>query len=387
MTYHVLYNPHAGNGRGQEAAQVLTGLLPDDTLRFWDLTELCDLDTFFDGLPRADAVILAGGDGTLNRFLNDMVRLPLERDLYYFATGSGNDFFTDIGHQKGDAPCLLNPYLTDLPTVEVNGQKADPVNSTDPVVDISGLLQDGENALKITVTAPLTNRLLAMGRLREGVSGTHTVYSIRYHENGLSSVTLVPYVDQKLDVVEQGTVNLTVSGQDNATVDAKSLSFEIKASGAEKLATATLTIAVDGLVDPVVEAGEGWTIFRQQLVDGAIQVELGTMTGLTGDGVMATVSGGITGKPGAASVTVTQAVLSAYAGDSETFVAANLDNASARTEIDYSVYDVNRDGVVNQLDLTRTQRYYGTDDAICDVDNNGTVDIADLILILNNYSK
>ena len=278
-------------------------------------------------------------------------------------------------------------WISQSATVEVNGQKADPVNSTDPVVDISGLLQDGENALKITVTAPLTNRLLAMGRLREGVSGTHTVYSIRYHENGLSSVTLVPYVDQKLDVVEQGTVNLTVSGQDNATVDAKSLSFEIKASGAEKLATATLTIDANGLVDPVVEAGEGWTIFRQQLVDGAIQVELGTMAGLTGDGVMATVSGGITGKPGTASVTVTQAVLSAYAGDSETFVAANLDNASARTEIDYSVYDVNRDGVVNQLDLTRAQRYYGSDDEICDVDNNGTVDIADLILILNNYSK
>ena len=86
MTYHVLYNPHAGNGRGQTAARALTGVLPDDTLR------------------------------------NDMVRLPLTRDLYYFATGSGNDFFTDIGHQKGDAPCLLNPYLTDLPTVEVNGQ-------------------------------------------------------------------------------------------------------------------------------------------------------------------------------------------------------------------------------------------------------------------------
>ena len=200
-------------------------------------------------------------------------------------------------------------------------------------------------------------------------------------------MTLVPYVDQKLDVVEQGTVNLSVSGQESATVDAESLQFAITASGAEKLATATLTIAADGLVDPVVEAGEGWTIFRQQKVDGGIQVELGTMAGLTGVGVMATVSGGITGKPGTASVTVTQAVLSAYAGDSETFVAANLDNASARTEIDYSVYDVNRDGVVNQLDLTRAQRYYGIDDEICDVDNNGTVDIADLILILNNYSK
>ena len=122
MTYHVLYNPHAGNGRGQTAARALTGVLPDDTLRFWDLTELCDLDTFFDGLPQADAVILAGGDGTLNRFLNDMVRLPLTRDLYYFATGSGNDFLHDLGLEKGADPVPVAQYLRDLPTVTVNGK-------------------------------------------------------------------------------------------------------------------------------------------------------------------------------------------------------------------------------------------------------------------------
>lgn len=122
MIYHVLYNPNAGNGRGQEAVSTLAGLLPEDTLHFQDMTALCDYDTFFDGLPLEDAVILSGGDGTLNRFLNDTVRLPLERELYYYATGSGNDFFTDIGHRKGDLPCRLNPYLEDLPSVEVNGQ-------------------------------------------------------------------------------------------------------------------------------------------------------------------------------------------------------------------------------------------------------------------------
>lgn len=37
--------------------------------------------------------------------------------------------------------------------------------------------------------------------------------------------------------------------------------------------------------------------------------------------------------------------------------------------------------------MTRAQRYYGTDDAACDVDGSGEVNIADLILILNHYSK
>ena len=34
LTYHILYNPHAGSGRGQEATYRLNVLLPDDRLLF-----------------------------------------------------------------------------------------------------------------------------------------------------------------------------------------------------------------------------------------------------------------------------------------------------------------------------------------------------------------
>ena len=56
-------------------------------------------------------------------------------------------------------------------------------------------------------------------------------------------------------------------------------------------------------------------------------------------------------------------------------------------------YDVNEDGVVNLLDITRSQRYYGMREgdqgwyARADVNSDGTVDVSDLILILNNFSK
>ena len=54
---------------------------------------------------------------------------------------------------------------------------------------------------------------------------------------------------------------------------------------------------------------------------------------------------------------------------------------------------VNQDGTVNQLDITRAQRTYGTVEGdanwnpLADVNHDGVVDINDLILILNNYSK
>ena len=121
MTYHLFYNPHAGNGRGTDAAHKLAALLPDDELHFNDITKIEDYGALFDSLPGEDRIVIAGGDGTLNRFIKDTASLPLERSIYYFATGSGNDFLTDIGGKAGDLPRPINQYLRDLPSVYVNG--------------------------------------------------------------------------------------------------------------------------------------------------------------------------------------------------------------------------------------------------------------------------
>jgi len=48
-------------------------------------------------------------------------------------------------------------------------------------------------------------------------------------------------------------------------------------------------------------------------------------------------------------------------------------------------YDVNGDGVVNQLDMTRAQRFFGTNTPKADINGDGTVNIADLILIMMNF--
>lgn len=65
--------------------------------------------------------MISGGDGTLNRFVNDLPPFGVSNDVYYFATGSGNDFIRDLGGNRGDAPVLINGYVKDLPEVTVNG--------------------------------------------------------------------------------------------------------------------------------------------------------------------------------------------------------------------------------------------------------------------------
>ena len=72
MNDHILYNPLAGGGSGRARAEKLAQSLP-------------------------------GG-------------------LWYAPTGTGNDFWTDLGRKPGDAPVNIRRYLDDLPTVTVKGR-------------------------------------------------------------------------------------------------------------------------------------------------------------------------------------------------------------------------------------------------------------------------
>lgn len=122
MAYIVLFNPHAGNSRGAQEARRLSTLWPDETLEYVDMTTLRSYRDFFAGLKAGTDVIVCGGDGTLNRFVNDCGDLDFPCDILYFATGSGNDFLHDLGREKGAPPFSVKQYLTNLPTVTVKGK-------------------------------------------------------------------------------------------------------------------------------------------------------------------------------------------------------------------------------------------------------------------------
>lgn len=119
---HVLYNPYAGNGRGEESARRLSEMLPDDELRFQAMTEIEDYASFLSGVPAGEALLICGGDGTLNRFINDTEGLNVPNPILYFACGSGNDFLHDLEKAPGSAPFEITDCLKDLPTVTVKGK-------------------------------------------------------------------------------------------------------------------------------------------------------------------------------------------------------------------------------------------------------------------------
>ena len=116
---YVFYNPLAGNGTCGENIKDVEALISDEIVLF-DMTQ--GYDSIFSKLEEDDYIVLCGGDGTLNRFVNETDGIEIKNDILYFASGSGNDFAHDLGHGKGDKPYSIKKYLCDLPTVEVNGR-------------------------------------------------------------------------------------------------------------------------------------------------------------------------------------------------------------------------------------------------------------------------
>ncbi|MBE6715004.1 MAG: diacylglycerol kinase family protein [Ruminococcaceae bacterium] len=121
--YCVLYNPLSCNGHGEEQTKKLYTLLPDSTLELYELTGIEDFCSFYDQIPMDTDIIISGGDGTVNRIMNCLPPKDLGREVYYFATGTGNDFLHDIGVKKGEQLVPVSKYITNLPVAEIKGKR------------------------------------------------------------------------------------------------------------------------------------------------------------------------------------------------------------------------------------------------------------------------
>jgi len=183
-------------------------------------------------------------------------------------------------------------------------------------------------------------------------------------------------------------VSLILTGDESVSATDGEAVYTLSAEGMHNLASMIVNIAMptEYLSEPVAAPAAGWMIVVQTWKDGVLQVVLANNTGANGNGDILTVTAKVLEKAGSAVVTVTEAELAAYLGEGETFVKTDLTAASVTTVVEYNIFDVNKDGTVNLLDLTRAQRHYDTDNKDADVNKDQTVNIDDLILILNNYT-
>lgn len=128
MEYRILYNRKANNGRGYEESLKIKEILTDHELVFQDATDIEDLDAYMNSLPAETKVVLCGGDGTLNYYINHVSEETLKKPLDYFAAGTGNDFLRDLEVDRENILQDVQKYFVNLPTVTINGKTSKFIN-------------------------------------------------------------------------------------------------------------------------------------------------------------------------------------------------------------------------------------------------------------------
>ncbi len=189
--YCVLYNPKAGNGKGADNALTLSKILPDDELHYTDITDIEDISSFIDSVDPSEKIVIAGGDGTLNRFVNSMNREEFSRDIYYFAVGSGNDFQHDLGIKKNSPPILINDYIKNLPTVYVNGITAKFINGIGYGID-GYCCEEADKVRKKKPGKKINYTLMALKGLLGGFKPRNATVTVDGVTETYSKVWMVP---------------------------------------------------------------------------------------------------------------------------------------------------------------------------------------------------
>ncbi len=120
MKNYILYNPYSGGGTGEEKAKALAERLEGETL-LTDMTTVSDYKEYLNACA-GERVIVCGGDGTLNRFANEIYEIEYNCELYYSAAGTGNDFLKEVADGNAETLVELKKYIENLPICTVKGK-------------------------------------------------------------------------------------------------------------------------------------------------------------------------------------------------------------------------------------------------------------------------
>jgi hypothetical protein len=228
--------------------------------------------------------------------------------------------------------------------------------------------------------------------------------------NSFTCTTYQVNTDNSITQIDSYTIVksavVTLNGAENIVVGSDA-AYTVSVGGVSKLATVTLTFEVNGAF---FESKSFTGLNGFDVLGDVVWTSTGTDVWV-GRVTLINLNGGVSstdvldvfkmvfstraGALGTSDVRLVDAILSGYTSDDEVvYIDYLMTNSVVQTTVgkSFSIYDVNRDGVVDQLDLTMAQLYYmaKVGDAnwdvakYADVNGDGIVDIEDLILILNH---
>ena len=183
MKYYALFNPKAGHGRGDDnKLDALKELYGAENVEFHNVTEDIDYKALISSLSADDVIVVCGGDGTINHFINNTDGIEFDNDVLYYATGTGNDFLRDVEGVDTSKPFSIKNYINDLPTVEVNGKTYRFINGVGYGID--GYCCEVGDKLRETSDKPVNYTMIAIKGLLfhyKPTSAKVTVDGVEYH--------------------------------------------------------------------------------------------------------------------------------------------------------------------------------------------------------------
>lgn len=127
---YILFNPLSNNRNGTSASTEVKELFKDYETKVEDITKIQNVGSYVVNMNKEDIVVVCGGDGTIQRFANQVYDLPITQKIYYYPSGTGNDFAHDleIVPKYMDKLFEVNEYIKNLPTVIINGERKHFIN-------------------------------------------------------------------------------------------------------------------------------------------------------------------------------------------------------------------------------------------------------------------
>ena len=125
---YLLVNKKTNNSNCEEKLNELKNSLTEEFKEVSVNDEGFTHQEFVNGLKDDDEIVICGGDGTLNYFINNVDCDNIKQNVYMYPTGTGNDFLADLGKLDTNEPVLINEYIKNLPTVTIDGKSSKFIN-------------------------------------------------------------------------------------------------------------------------------------------------------------------------------------------------------------------------------------------------------------------
>ena len=125
---YLLINKKTNNSNCEEKLNELKNSLTEEFKEVSVNEEGFSHQEFVNGLKEDDEIVICGGDGTLNYFINHVDCDNIKQNVYMYPTGTGNDFLADLGKHDTKEPVLINEYIKNLPTVTIDGKSSKFIN-------------------------------------------------------------------------------------------------------------------------------------------------------------------------------------------------------------------------------------------------------------------